>query len=458
MKFCLVAFLSFCFCTMWGQNLVPNPGFEEYKRLPCYLNQFFLQDLLVDWLQPIRTTSDYWNSLADPDCNLKPSSSTVLPRTGSGMAAMITADISNGVKEEYKEYLEVALKDKLKEGHLYNVAFYAAGQKEKLFNNVQPMEANNLGIAFSSNLIQRYFNAQPTHLLMNATIKAKDVVPTDRNWHKIEGCFISDSSYQYLLVGNFDHIDSTTTQLIAGAQGNEKAYYFVDDVMVEELPYDVASLKNSVTMCDDEQSVELTAFVDGAIGYVWDDGSTSPTMNIAERVDKEYAVTISFNECSYKHSFKVNYVPDIFLGNDTTLCQGETLKLKPDYPFNEFEWSDGTTDSVKYVTAPGLYEVKTLSNDCLSQDSMKVDYLDCPGFVPNIITPNSDDYNEYFTFENIESRVWSLQIFNRWGEQVYYSAYYQNNWDGKDLPTGIYYYKLSSEGLKTVNGWVHVYR
>jgi len=54
--------------------------------------------------------------------------------------------------------------------------------------------------------------------------------------------------------------------------------------------------------------------------------------------------------------------------------------------------------------------------------------------------------------------VWSLQIFNRWGEQVYYSAYYQNNWDGKDLPTGIYYYKLSSEGLKTVNGWVHVYR
>jgi hypothetical protein len=41
------------------------------------------------------------------------------------MAAMITADISMGVKEEYKEYLEVGLKDKLKEGHLYNVAFYA---------------------------------------------------------------------------------------------------------------------------------------------------------------------------------------------------------------------------------------------------------------------------------------------------------------------------------------------
>ena len=458
MRFCLLVFLSLCFCSVRGQNLVPNPGFEEYERLPCYLNQFFLQDLVVDWLQPLRTTSDYWNSLSDTSCDLKPTSSTVLPRTGSGMAAMIIADISMGAPDEYKEYLEVPLKDRLKEGSLYNVAFYAASQKEKLFNDVQPMEANNLGIAFSGKEIRNYATAHPPFLLMRPAIKAEEIVPADRTWHRIGGCFVSDSSYQYLLVGNFNHIDSTSTRLLAGAQGSEKAYYFVDDISVEPLPYDVASLKKNLALCDDQPSVQLSASVDGALGYTWEDGTTSPTLNVTAHVDKEYAVTINFKECIYKHVFKVEYIPEIFLGNDTTLCQGETLNLKPAYPINQFQWSDGSDDSVKFVTGPGVYSARVLSDDCFSEDSIKIDYLDCPGFVPNIITPNSDEYNEYFTFENIESRVWSLQIFNRWGEQVYYSAYYQNNWDGKDLPTGIYYYKLSSDGLKTVNGWVHVYR
>jgi hypothetical protein len=50
--------------TCFGQNLVPNPSFENYKQLPCRLSEFRIQDLLEDWFQPLTTTTDYWNTEA----------------------------------------------------------------------------------------------------------------------------------------------------------------------------------------------------------------------------------------------------------------------------------------------------------------------------------------------------------------------------------------------------------
>ncbi len=85
--------------------------------------------------------------------------------------------------------------------------------------------------------------------------------------------------------------------------------------------------------------------------------------------------------------------------------------------------------------------------------------MDCPGFLPNIITPNDDIFNEYFVFENTKYGKWSLTVFNRWGEQVYFSDDYQNDWNGNGLPNGFYYYKLSSVALNSeVKGWVEVRR
>lgn len=95
---------------------------------------------------------------------------------------------------------------------------------------------------------------------------------------------------------------------------------------------------------------------------------------------------------------------------------------------------------------------------CTIQDSIAVEFIDCTGFIRNIITPNEDSHNEYFVFENIENRIWSLMVFNRWAGQVYFSEHYKNAWKGDELSEGIYYYKLFSKTLgKEVNGWIHVF-
>ena len=92
-------------------------------------------------------------------------------------------------------------------------------------------------------------------------------------------------------------------------------------------------------------------------------------------------------------------------------------------------------------------------------DEIVVDFKDCPGFLPNVITPNGDGYNDRLVFENIDLRSWSLRVVNRWGEEVYYSKAYHNQWDGSGINDGLYYYHLfSSELNKHVRGWVHVMR
>jgi gliding motility-associated-like protein len=63
--------------------------------------------------------------------------------------------------------------------------------------------------------------------------------------------------------------------------------------------------------------------------------------------------------------------------------------------------------------------------------------------VPNIITPNNDGKNDFLKIENIEQYPNnSVQIFNRWGQEIYSQDGY-NNSDKKfvanDVPDGSYF-------------------
>jgi gliding motility-associated-like protein len=62
--------------------------------------------------------------------------------------------------------------------------------------------------------------------------------------------------------------------------------------------------------------------------------------------------------------------------------------------------------------------------------------------IPNVFTPNGDEYNQNFSIANIQEDRWVLTVINRWGRQVYYSRYYHNEWNGKGLAPGVYFYHL----------------
>jgi hypothetical protein len=76
--------------------------------------------------------------------------------------------------------------------------------------------------------------------------------------------------------------------------------------------------------------------------------------------------------------------------------------------------------------------------------------------VPNIITPNGDPLNQ--TFRLGPDCTPRLQVFSRWGQQVFESAAYHDEWAAEGQPNGIYYYLLSYADGHRVKGWVEVVR
>ncbi|MBC9910439.1 gliding motility-associated C-terminal domain-containing protein [Chitinophaga varians] len=84
-------------------------------------------------------------------------------------------------------------------------------------------------------------------------------------------------------------------------------------------------------------------------------------------------------------------------------------------------------------------------------------------FIPNVITPNGDGRNDRFIIIGISRYPnSSLFIYNRWGNQVYQSKNYQNEWDGHGLSEGTYYYVLklrAADGTeRSYKGWIELMR
>lgn len=82
--------------------------------------------------------------------------------------------------------------------------------------------------------------------------------------------------------------------------------------------------------------------------------------------------------------------------------------------------------------------------------------------IPNAVTPNSDGKNDLFVIQGLENYDSAdLTIFNRWGNEVYRSRNYKQNWDAAGVSEGTYYYRLAllKDGVETIHkGWLLVKR
>ena len=80
--------------------------------------------------------------------------------------------------------------------------------------------------------------------------------------------------------------------------------------------------------------------------------------------------------------------------------------------------------------------------------------------VPNIITPNrpgevGDALNETFQ-PRFSCQPTALKIYSRWGQEVYRTADYRNDWNAAGLSAGLYYYLLRDTDGRTLKGWLEV--
>jgi gliding motility-associated-like protein len=106
------------------------------------------------------------------------------------------------------------------------------------------------------------------------------------------------------------------------------------------------------------------------------------------------------------------------------------------------------------------YQVKDLAGNISNEARVRITVADDGFFIPNAITPNNDGINDRFVIPDLYKYPGSsLSVFNRWGNEVYHSGNYNNNWDGTGLSGGTYYYVLKlkmPEGVKAYKGWIQL--
>jgi gliding motility-associated-like protein len=74
------------------------------------------------------------------------------------------------------------------------------------------------------------------------------------------------------------------------------------------------------------------------------------------------------------------FPPDIYIGNDTSICTGDSLMLyvNPYDSINVYHWFDGSSDSAKTVSAEGYYWIQAANNCGSDFDSVFVSLLPLP--------------------------------------------------------------------------------
>ena len=92
--------------------------------------------------------------------------------------------------------------------------------------------------------------------------------------------------------------------------------------------------------------------------------------------------------------------------------------------------------------------------------------------LPNVFTPNADGVNDIYVSWNLNNYVRrvNMQIFNRYGKQIFKTEDPDIKWDGRNqdngklVSTGVYYYicdvyepRITGTVLRSLTGFIHVY-
>jgi len=138
------------------------------------------------------------------------------------------------------------------------------------------------------------------------------------------------------------------------------------------------NLGNDTLICSDG-NYELHAG-GGFIQYQWQNGSGDSVITVTEPGIYWVEVTSVFG-CSARDSITIDLFPAIPLniGNDTTLCIGDSLLLNAGSGLESYQWQNSSTDSAITVNSTGIYWVTVTDlNGCHATDSIEVQFLETP--------------------------------------------------------------------------------
>lgn len=216
------------------QNMVKNPSFEQYNKVPTDLGELNQIDY---WSSPTDASPDYYHRRASGANVDIPMNKMGNANSRSGHAYVgIYAYASRYIKRNFREYVQVELKQPMVIGNTYCIKAHV------FLSQSSNRSVGALGVVASKiKTMQNHENeisiagGKATYMLQ------ADRSPLDsRDWTEIRCDYKAQGGERYLIIGNFDDDRKT---IVSGAIENDTfknphvdfAYYFIDDVCVTDL-------------------------------------------------------------------------------------------------------------------------------------------------------------------------------------------------------------------------------
>lgn len=273
------------------------------------------------------------------------------------------------------------------------------------------------------------------------------------------GVQASGGSGQYTYLWSVNSLLSGTTDSLFVNPGSSTTYLItvsdncgnsVQDSVIYTIlsPPLVLQMNGPFEICPGD-SVDLLVTATGGYGtyyYNWSTTATTPGITVAPQVSTSYFVQVS-DECQTFSTTAVAVVQvvkplaNFYIATQNPM-QGLPVQLT-NASFNawSYAWSFGDGNGSFLVnpthvyTQPGAYEITLIATDqkgCVDSISKWIEiaperYI----YLPNSFTPDGDGLNEYFYGRFIGLLSARFYIFNRWGEEIFFSDQLNFVWNGE---------------------------
>ncbi|MES2863278.1 MAG: choice-of-anchor L domain-containing protein [Bacteroidota bacterium] len=241
-------------------------------------------------------------------------------------------------------------------------------------------------------------------------------------------------------------------------------------------PITASFTSGNTTICDgNTTAIAITGTPGATITY--NDGSSNQTVvldvsgngtiNHSGGTKTYTLVSMNLGSCTLTLSGTVIITVNSFDFDITGKCDGSQFVLTANVsnPQNySFEWTNDSnivvgSNPTLPINEPGTYTctVTNLSGFvCSTEVSELFDNIFCQ--IQKGISPNSDGLNDYL--ELVANKV---EIFNRYGKEVYTKTNYNNDWRGQfngggEMPDGTYYYVIELVSGEKKTGWIYINR
>lgn len=362
--FILLLTVGYSPITLLAQNLVANPSFETATSCPNERGQISNAE---GWFAPNNGTSDYYHacgsdswSPGDNDYGYQQAS------TGEAFAGIRTYSTDD---RHSPEYISSQLTSTLEAGKNYTISF-----KVSLADGEEIGYAtDDIGLYLSNNSPTNgnYFSFTP-----QVENQENMIIANTNSWTTISGCYRATGGERYLTIGNFKSEQNTTAVIIPKYDWSSMSYYYVDDVVIEEISESPVDLGPDRTLCANESAL-LSAAVNNAT-YLWNTGSTTSTILI--ETEGNYSVEVKQDNCVFTDdaSILLQEPPVFDISPDRTVCDGDSITFSTGLTGVEHLWSTQSTENNTTVFTSQSVWVKVTDNYCEVIDFAEATVLRIP--------------------------------------------------------------------------------